>query len=215
MWGQGKRSRRETYRRLIEELAVREHLPSCPAGVALDYGCGDGWLGEKLAQWGFRVLGVDVERGFLLRARKRSGHVLWALYQGRVLPIKVASLDLVVAVGVVRSLLDRGPLEMAIGEWKRCLKGGGRVIIIETDNSALRRHMEAQGIPTAMEREGFRTVVWHPIRSTSWWGLELVKLGLWPRRWLVPLAKWELKTRSSPGRKSGKKEAYLGEFFKP
>jgi len=210
----GKVSRRSLYRRLLEELAIWERLDLSQKGIVVDYGCGDGWLARKLAFEGFRVVGVDVEKGFLDSGRRilpQKG-ILLVLYQGGVLPIKAESVDLVLAVGVVRSLLDRGPLEGAISEWRRCLRPRGRVVLIETDNTPLRRYMGIQEVPKTLESWGFRKLAWYPIRRTSWWGLTLVKWGLLPQHFMPLLARWELRRRKSEPVKSRAKRAYLGEF---
>jgi SAM-dependent methyltransferase len=210
----GKRSRRSLYRRLVEELAIWERLDLSQKGIVVDYGCGDGWLARKLAIQGFRVVGVDVDKGFLDSARKilpPEGMSL-VLYQGGVLPIRAESVDLVLAVGVVRSLLDRDPLEGAISEWRRCLRPRGRVLLIETDNTPLRRYMGIQQVPEALENWGFRKLAWYPIRRTSWWGLRLVKWGLLPPHLMSLLARWELSRRRLEPVQSKAKRAYLGEF---
>ncbi len=210
----GKRSRRSPYRRLVEELAIWERLNLSQKGIVLDYGCGDGWLARKLALEGFRVVGVEVEKEFLLSASKilPQRGMLLVLYQGGVLPIKAESVDLVVAVGVIRSLLDRGPLEGAIAEWRRCLRPRGRLLLIETDNTPLRRYMGIQEVPQALESWGFRRLAWYPIRRTSWWGLRLVKWGIVPQHLMPKLARWELRRRKMEPVPSEAKRAYLGEF---
>ncbi len=149
----------------------------------------------------------------------RSGtdeqRVLLVLYGGGVLPVKEESADLILAVGVIRSLMDRGPLEEAVREWWRCLRKQGRLLLIETDNAALRRKRSVQGILEVLMGGGFQMLAWHPIRKTSWWGLSLIKAGLWPPSLYDWMAAWELRRRQEQGIFPRGKMAYLGEFLKP
>ncbi len=148
----------------------------------------------------------------------RSGtdeqRVLLVLYGGGVLPVKEESADLILAVGVIRSLMDRGPLEEAVREWWRCLRKQGRLLLIETDNAALRRKRSVQGILEVLMGGGFQMLAWHPIRKTSWWGLSLIKAGLWPPSLYDWMAAWELRRRQEQGIFPRGKMAYLGEFLK-
>lgn len=212
----GKGSRRSLYRRLVEEFAIWERLNPAEKGLVLDYGCGDGWLAGKLAMEGFRIVGVDVKKEPLLVARGKvpKDRALVVLYPGDFIPMRSGAVDLVLAVGVVRSLLDRGPMELALSEWRRCLRPKGRVILIETDNAPLRRYMEIMELPKAMEEFGFKRLAWYPIRRTSWWGLTLVKWGLFPHHLIPRLAKWEVMRRKLEPLGSHVKKAYLGEFEK-
>lgn len=210
------RLRRENYRRLVEEAAIWERWGDLPRGLVLDYGCGTGWFLQRLAGRGFRVLGLEVQGEFLREARLRanSGKTLLVLYGGGTLPIRKDAFDLLLAVGVVRSLMDRGPLGEAVEEWRRCLRPGGRLLLVETDNAALRRKIRAEGIRETLQQAGFQGLAWHPIRDTSWWGLGLVKAGLWPTSLYGRMARWELKQRKKKGAPKKGKMAYLGEFLK-
>lgn len=182
----------------------------------LDYGCGKGWFLQRLVERGFRVVGLEVQGEFLQEARFNAigGGALLVLYGGGIIPLREESVDLIMAVGVVRSLMDRGPLEGAVQEWKRCLRNQGRLLLIETDNAALRRKIAVDGIPEALTKAGFQTLAWHPIRKTSWWGLALVKAGLLPLSLYGWMAERELGRRKKEGVCRKGKLAYLGEFLK-
>lgn len=210
------RLRRQRYRRALEEAAIWERWRHLPRGLVLDYGCGTGWFLQRLADQGFRVLGLEVQGEFLQEARcnAQGRQALLVLYAGGAIPIRKESVDLVLAVGVVRSLMDRGPLEGAVQEWKRCLRRQGRLLIIETDNAALRRKIAAEGVREALTKAGFQVLAWHPIRKTSWWGLSLVKTGLLPFSLYGWLAAWELSRRRKETTLLKGKMAYLGEFLK-
>lgn len=212
----GSKERRARYRRLLEQLAVTERLGGVGGRLVLDYGCGAGWFMEPLARRGFRVIGLEVERAWLREAQTAADRwdCLRVLYRGGVLPIKAQCLDLILAVGVIRSLMDRGPLQQAVGEWWRCLRPEGRLLVVETDNAALRRFLSVERIRDVLRLGGFSVVRWYPVRRTSWWGLRLVKAGLLPLLLYRRMAKWELRSLREKDVKPKRKLAYLGEFTK-
>lgn len=210
------KTRREAYRRTVERLAVDERCEGVHFPYVLDFGCGTGWFSSYFSSQGSKVMGVEVGLGALKQAKGSCGGkpVLLVLYGGEVLPVREASVDLVLAVGVVRSLLDRGPLTQAAQEWFRCLRPGGRLILIETDNRALWRYMRAEEIKDHLIELGFEPLAWYPIRKVDWWGLRLVKWGLLPGRFYQGLGQRELLMRRGAQDPRGKR-AYLGDFRRP
>lgn len=210
------RLRRQTYRRLLEEAAIWERWRDFSGGFVLDYGCGTGWFVQRLLEQGFSVLGLEVQKEFLREARSRANgdRALLVLYGGGAIPLRKESVDFILAVGVVRSLMDRGPLEAATEEWRRCLKSHGRLLLIETDNAVLRRKTTVDGILEALTQKGFQVLAWHPIRKTSWWGLSLVKAGLLPFAFYGRMARWELDRRRKEKVHPKGKMAYMGEFLR-
>lgn len=206
--------RREAYRRIVEDLAVEERCRGREFPCVLDYGCGTGWFVSRFARRRSRVLGVEVQGAPLAAAnRAREDGALFVLYGGGTLPIRSESVDLVLGVGVVRSLLDRGPLREAVAEWRRCLKPGGILLLVETDNAAFRRYMLPDDLREAIVSLGMEGLAWYPVRKAGWWGLNLVKLGVIPPSWYPRLARWELGARRKARTGLGKC-AYLGEFRK-
>jgi SAM-dependent methyltransferase len=196
-------------------LALDERCGADFFPTVLDFGCGTGWVSADFARKGSRVIGVEVQLEPLWRARERCGEgaVLLVLYKGNTLPIVPGSMDLVVAVGVIRSLMDRGPLSETLGEWHRCLRDGGRLTIIETDNRAFRAYMKPEALRESVVAAGFKPGAWYPIRKVSWLGLDLVKKGILPKKSYEHLAAWELRLRRRLPRFLGK-HAFLGEFHK-
>jgi ubiquinone/menaquinone biosynthesis C-methylase UbiE len=108
----------------VEDLLGR---PVRAGETVLDVGCGTGWLAAGLprAQPGLSVIGVDLSRGMLGRARAAGA---WPLLRADAqrLPLATASVDLIVSRGVLHHLPD---VPAALTEWRRVLRPGGAVVI--------------------------------------------------------------------------------------
>jgi SAM-dependent methyltransferase len=115
------------------EMMVRA-LPA--GGRWLDLGCGTGWTLEALRHLGLdrRVLGVDISFGMLAYARRKGMPV--ALGDVGALPVASASIDVVLARGVLHHLED---LPGALAEIHRVLRPGGLMVAAEPNRSAFRR----------------------------------------------------------------------------
>ena len=106
-----------------------------PAGRkldALDVGCGTGFLTLELAARGHRVTGVDFAPAMIAEARRKAAERALSVRleeaDAEQLPFEAASFDLVVS----RHLLWTLPHpEGAIDEWKRVLRPGGRLVVVD------------------------------------------------------------------------------------
>jgi ubiquinone/menaquinone biosynthesis C-methylase UbiE len=99
---------------------------------ALDAGCGTGFLSFELAARGHRVTGVDFAPAMLAEARRkaaeRSVSIEFEEADAEQLPFAPGSFDLVIS----RHLLWTLPHpEMAIDEWIRVLRPGGRLVVVD------------------------------------------------------------------------------------
>jgi ubiquinone/menaquinone biosynthesis C-methylase UbiE len=108
-------------------------LPRRPGLDALDAGCGTGFLSLELAARGHRVTGVDFAPAMIAEARRKAAErSLAARFEdGDVeqLPFGPASFDLVISRHVLWTL-PHPPA--AIDEWKRVLRPGGRLVVIDS-----------------------------------------------------------------------------------
>ena len=105
-----------------------------PSGLeALDAGCGTGFLSFELASRGHRVTGVDFAPGMIAQARRkaagRSLDVRFEEGDAEQLPFGPASFDLVISRHVLWTLSHP---EAAIDEWKRVLRPGGRLVVVDS-----------------------------------------------------------------------------------
>jgi SAM-dependent methyltransferase len=109
-------------------------LPPAPVDV-LDVGTGTGFLALLLADLGYRVTGVDLSEGMLVRAREHAAQLSAAAPKptfrvGDAIdpPVPPSSVDVVISRHVLWTLTD--PVR-AVKNWARLVRPGGRVIAID------------------------------------------------------------------------------------
>ena len=114
-------------------------LPIAGGETIVDAGCGDGFftglIAERLANG--QVIGLDVSPAYLAAAAERlrepiaQGRVL--LQQGDVneLPYEPATLD---GIWSGHSMQSYEPIPHVLGEFRRVLRPGGWLAVLETDN---------------------------------------------------------------------------------
>jgi SAM-dependent methyltransferase len=99
---------------------------------ALDIGCGTGFLSLELAARGHRVTGIDFASEMLALAKAKAAEagasVRFEHADAEQLPFAPASFDLVITRHVLWTLPHP---EAAIDEWKRVLRPGGRLAVID------------------------------------------------------------------------------------
>ena len=108
-------------------------LPRRSALEALDVGCGTGFLTFELAARGHRVTGVDFAPSMIAQARRKASEravsVKFEEGDAEQLPFSPASFDLVISRHVLWTLPHP---EAAIDEWKRVLRPGGRLVVVDS-----------------------------------------------------------------------------------
>jgi ubiquinone/menaquinone biosynthesis C-methylase UbiE len=99
---------------------------------ALDAGCGTGFLSLELASRGHRVTGVDFAPEMLAEARRKAAEqeaaVRFEEADAEQLPFSPSSFDIVVSRHVLWTMPHP---ELAIDEWIRVLRPGGRLAVID------------------------------------------------------------------------------------
>lgn len=114
---------------------IRRHLGRASGRRALDVGCGTGAMSLLLHSAGFQVTGTDFAQSMLERARaKAPGDVRLLCADATRIPEADASFDVVVTRNLVWTLPDPAA---ALVEWRRLLRPGGRVMIIDGDHARL------------------------------------------------------------------------------
>jgi ubiquinone/menaquinone biosynthesis C-methylase UbiE len=107
-------------------------VPRGRALDALDVGCGTGFLAFELAARGHRVTGIDFAPAMLVEARRKAAAhgaaVRFEEGDAEQLRFESRAFDLVMSRHLLWTLAHP---EMAIGEWMRVLRPGGRLVIVD------------------------------------------------------------------------------------
>ncbi len=109
-------------------LASLENLDLLSCDV-LDVGCGSGLFFSQVAAQASLVVGVDISRKLLLKAKERAGvfgNVLVLQADADHLPFKESAFDMVFAFTVLQNMPK--PNE-TLNQLKRATKVGGRVVV--------------------------------------------------------------------------------------
>lgn len=105
--------------------------------LALDIGCGGGFLAEEFARLGCQVVGIDPSPVSIETARRHAAEtgldIEYQLGSGEQLPVEDASFDLAYCCDVLEHVSD---LDRVIAETARVLKPGG-VYLFDTINRTL------------------------------------------------------------------------------
>lgn len=105
---------------------IQQH---CPAGTALDVGCGTGLLAERLADAGYEVSGVDPSEGMLAVLRARRPEIRVQPASGADLPFADDTFDVVFSVAVMHHIAKAEAVRRTLAEMLRVAKPRGRVIV--------------------------------------------------------------------------------------
>lgn len=106
------------------ELMSASHLTA--GAHVLEVGCGGGGLLTLLATRGARVTGVDTHMTPLKMAARRRVSSVVCLDRTDTLPFRSGAFDAVIGQHVLEHITN---LELALSEWQRVLKQGGRVAL--------------------------------------------------------------------------------------
>ena len=111
-----------------------------PALDVADLGCGEGYLTVEAARWARRVIAIDRSAGVLARARalaarRKVTNITFKRGLLDRLPVADASVDLALLSQALHHADDPA---VVLGEARRILRPGGRVLILD-----LREHQEA------------------------------------------------------------------------
>ena len=111
--------------------AVRDLLPPAPADI-LDIATGTGFVALVAASLGHRVTGIDLAATMLAEARKKAArrklHVAFQKGDAIAPDFPPASFDAVISRHLFWTLRDP---QRALKSWKRLLRPGGRIVLID------------------------------------------------------------------------------------
>ncbi len=110
---------------------------AAPGERVLDLGCGAGWFTAALAGHGCAAIGVDIAERALERARETAPDAdLRLLGDDGTLPVGHGEIDLVWCSEVIEHVPDAAGL---LGEVRRVLRPGGRLLLTTPAHGPLRR----------------------------------------------------------------------------
>lgn len=154
-------------------------------GVALDVGAAGGGNTRVLRAAGWQALALEYGADGAEVARERGLEVIRA--DATALPLKDASLDLVVAFDVLEHIEDDSTV---VGHLRRCLRPGGTLLVaVPAGMRNWSAHDEAVGHVRRYEREPLRDLL---IRG----GFSVEELKSW-NVLMAPVARW--RRRGSTG----------------
>jgi SAM-dependent methyltransferase len=116
-----------------------------PQSRILDYGCGYGRTLAELSVAGYRdIIGVDFSQGMLARCRREVPNSKLICNDGRSIPLKSESCDLVLLFAVLTCIPDSDEQRLQIAEAKRVLRLGGLIylsdLLVNNDARNLERY---------------------------------------------------------------------------
>ena len=132
-------------------------------GTCLDLGCGTGQYFAFLADWGARVIGLDLSFDQLRLAQKKLARLVRA--EAETLPFASESFDTVAAIWISTDVED---LQRVLIESSRVLRPGGRLVLFGVHPCFNGPHVEAMPDGSRLIHPGYREARWH--EDSPWWG---------------------------------------------
>jgi ubiquinone/menaquinone biosynthesis C-methylase UbiE len=113
-------------------VALLKAVVPPPPAFVLDVGTGTGFLALLLAEFGYPIIGVDIAEGMLAVARRKAQGLTYppVFMQGdaTALPEELSGADAIISRHLLWTLPD--PL-VALRNWYRALRPGGRLVVID------------------------------------------------------------------------------------
>jgi ubiquinone/menaquinone biosynthesis C-methylase UbiE len=130
-----------------------EHVNAAADGLVLDVGCGTGLLFTHIAGAAQAVVGVDISRGLLLKAKEQAGkfrNVYLVRADGDHLPFQNGFFSVVFAFTVLQNMPKP---KVTLGELKRVTKSDGDIVV-----TGLKKAFSLNDFRDMLVNTGFRAV---------------------------------------------------------
>ena len=108
------------------EAAYELLAPRCAGRTVLEAGCGEGYGADLLSRRAFTVLALDYDAHTLAHVRRRYPHLGATVANLASLPVRSASVQVVVNLQVIEHLWDQGQF---LRECHRVLAPGGELLV--------------------------------------------------------------------------------------
>ncbi|MCL6600366.1 MAG: methyltransferase domain-containing protein [Alicyclobacillus macrosporangiidus] len=158
-------------RKLLPPEDILNRLDVQPHHAVADVGCGPGYFTIPLARMTRgRVYGIDVSSDMLALLANRAAeagltHIEQVQAPAEHIPLPDASVDRILCSLVLHEVDD---LDQTLAEFRRLLKPGGRVMVIEWEKKPMEagppmhERIEAVELETKVQAAGFQTDIWRP-----------------------------------------------------
>lgn len=113
---------------LWDDLKDLQHFAEAGMSI-LDIGCGNGRLYQMFADLSIRYTGVDQSEGLIEKAREKFPEAEFVVANMIELPFQKASFDIIYSIAAFHHLPTEELRLQALGEMKRVLKPGGKIIM--------------------------------------------------------------------------------------
>ncbi len=182
---------KSNYITLLQEKALRRHLPRGQGKLAVDLGCGFGRLTPLLGEFGWQAVGIDPSPELLVYANEHYPGPEYRVGGLPNLPIEPATVSLLLIQNVLRALKMMNRLELING-FGRYLAEDARVVLVENLRVGHPDYLPEALIIEMMQKEGLRLKRRVPLRAARWWMIYLIRYGLVPESLYERIAEWEL-----------------------
>ncbi len=186
-----RRGWKSKYITLLQEKALRRHLPRGQGKLAVDLGCGFGRLTPLLGECGWQAVGVDPSPELLIYANEHYPGPEYRVGGLPNLPVEPATVSLLLIQNVLRSLKMMNRLDLING-FGRYLAEDARVVLVENLRVEHPDYLPEALIIEMMQKEGLRLKRRVPLRAARWWMIYLIRYGLVPKSLYGRIAEWEL-----------------------
>jgi len=140
-------NRKNTYINYLHRHIISSIRPSVVDKCVLDFGCGSGRFSKILSADAGKVIAVDITLEMLSRAAKeiKAENVSYITIDGINLPLKNGAVDNILSVWVLQYAARNQDIYRSImREFKRVLKPGGSIFILEQVSFAPEEHMRPE-----------------------------------------------------------------------
>jgi ubiquinone/menaquinone biosynthesis C-methylase UbiE len=180
----------------IEHNIISSLAAPMPGEHAVDLGCGTGAYTAWLGTLGVHATGVDVSERMLTVARRKHKNSDMFLHADlRQLPFENESFDLAIANVVLEFVSEP---ELVLGETRRILRPGGRLIVgfIGRSSAWGQKYIErGQANPVSVYRDA-RFFTYSEASSIGWKQPSTARFGLYvgPHEFIDERSAWKMET---------------------
>ncbi|MCD6476848.1 MAG: class I SAM-dependent methyltransferase [Candidatus Aenigmarchaeota archaeon] len=198
------KGRKSKYTDTIHKIVLNKYFNPSYGDKVLDFGCGTGRL-VKILSKNTDYTGIEITKEMINVAKRKYPNKRFIIYNKK-LPFKNNFFDYIVSVWVLQHISNKNDFKKIIKGLKRCLKTGGKLLMIEQVSV---KKTEKDWIKS-IESKNIKYVVGFPIRkSISIIGI-LIKKGMIPKFLYKQIAHIDiLLKRGTTVPKTG----YLDYFF--